>query len=202
MQHTTVSLTYKEMAGTEYIFSGKLPDFDDLVECSQITEHDLEKIEEIKNDLIRECNEIEKGPSSVATSGYVSEHEEYTNNEDELKRELQKIKDLERGRRNREKRKREKEELNETYEKMERENKRLKEQTENLEQQIHQLGITHPHIVSSRIIRLASEQSTGTRNEEYERSNELYVELFTKLKKTNPEVVQTIMQPIFKHFES
>jgi len=234
MQHNISHYINKEMS-SEYNSSAStsnvvkqdfdFPDFEELKECfdENMDQRDLERIEGITKDLMRECDEkereplsgdlerieeirecdemerkcdeMEREPLSVATSGYVTDLEEYKSNE-ELKKEQQKTKDKERGQKNRAKKKRKIHELYETQEEEQKRNKRLKEQKENLEQQMIQFGIMHPQLLSRRIIQLASQQSTGGSNEDYRENNELYVELFQKLHKIIPETVDIIIQTI------
>jgi len=137
---------------------------------------------------------MEREPLSVATSGYVTDPEEYKSNE-ELKKEQQNIKAKERGQKYRAKKNRKVDKLYETREKEEKKNKRLKEQNTELEQQMIQLGIM-PQLLSRRIIQLASQQSIGGSNEDYRQTNELYVEVFQKLNQIDPQIVNTIIQRI------
>jgi len=209
MQHNISHYINKEMS-SEYNSSAStsnvvkqdfdFPDFEELKECfdKNMDQHDLERIEEITNDLMRECDEMEREPLSVATSGYVTDLEEYKSNE-ELKKEQQKTKDKERGQKNRAKKKRKIHKLYETQEEEEKKNKRLKEQKANLEQQMIQFGI-YPQLLSKRIIQLASHQSIGGSNEDYRETNELYVNVFQKLHQVNPEIVDIIIQPIPSQF--
>jgi len=144
---------------------------------------------------MRKCDEMEREPLSVATSGYVTDLEEYKSNE-ELKKEQQNIKAKERGQKYRAKKNRKVDKLYETREKEEKKNKRLKEQNTELEQQMIQLGIMYPQLLSRRIIQLASQQSIGGSNEDYRQTNELYVEVFQKLNQIDPQIVNTIIQRI------